>query len=168
MFPTTLKNMNLYIDGKGYAGVIEEITLPKLAIQSEEFRAGGMDAPIKIDMGMEHLEASFMLKVFDKATLKHFGLGNGNRVVMTVRGGMYSDEDGAEFPVVVKLQGMITEMDFGTWKAGESGSVKATVSLRYYNLNVDGEEVHEIDINNMVRKIDGVDHLAETRKNIGL
>jgi len=40
MFPTTLKNMNLYIDGKGYAGVIEEITLPKLTLKSEEFRGG--------------------------------------------------------------------------------------------------------------------------------
>ena len=168
MFPTTLRNMNLYIDGKGYAGVIEEITLPKLAIKSEDFRAGGMDAPIKMDMGMEHLETGFTLKSFDKATLRHFGLGNGNRVVMTIRGGMYSDEDGTEFPVVIKLQGMITEMDFGTWKAGESGSIKATVSLRYYNLAVDGDEVHEIDINNMVRKIDGVDQLQATRKNIGL
>ncbi len=168
MFPTTLKNMNLYIDGKGYAGVIEEITLPKLTIKAEEFRAGGMDAPIKIDMGMEHLETVFTLKAFDKQTLKHFGLGNGNRVAMNIRGGMCSDEDGAEFAVVIKLQGMITEMDFGTWKAGESASVKATVALRYYNLNVAGDEVHEIDINNMVRKIDGVDQLALTRKNIGL
>ena len=168
MFPTTLKNMNLYIDGKGYAGVIEEIILPKLAIKSEEFRAGGMDAPIKIDMGMEHLETGFTLKSFDKSTLTHFGLGNGKRVVITIRGGMYSDEDGSEFPVAIKLQGMITEMDFGTWKAGESASVKATVALRYYNLNIDGEEVHEIDIANMIRKIDGVDYLEQTRKNIGL
>ncbi|ATW34498.1 phage major tail tube protein [Candidatus Williamhamiltonella defendens] len=168
MFPTTLKNMNLYIDGKGYAGVIEEITLPKLTLKSEEFRGGGMDAPIKIDMGMEHLETGFTLKVFDKSTLTHYGLGNGHRVIMTIRGGMYSDEDGAQFPVVIKLQGMITEMDFGTWKAGESGSVKATVSLRYYHLTINGEEVHEIDINNMVRKIDGVDYLAQTRRNIGL
>ncbi|BGI52444.1 MAG: hypothetical protein HamCj_07970 [Candidatus Hamiltonella defensa (Ceratovacuna japonica)] len=72
MFSTTLKNMNLYIDGKGYAGVIEEITLPKLTLKSEEFRGGGMDAPIKIDMGMEHLETGFTLKVFDKSTLTHY------------------------------------------------------------------------------------------------
>lgn len=168
MFPTVLKNMNLYVDGRGYAGAIEELILPKLTLQTEEFRGGGMDAPVKIDMGMEHLEASFTLKGFDRSLLRFFGLGSGKAVVVTVRGGMYSQEHGTEFPVVVQLRGMMTELDFGTWKVTESSTIKATVSLRYYRLNVDGEEIHEIDINNMLRKIDGVDQLAETRKNIGL
>ncbi len=57
MLPKILRNFNVFVDGRGYAGKIEEITLPKLTIKTEEYRAGGMDIPISIDMGMEKLEA---------------------------------------------------------------------------------------------------------------
>ena len=40
-----LKNINLFIDGRGYAGKVDEFDPPKLTIKTEEFRAGGMDAP---------------------------------------------------------------------------------------------------------------------------
>ena len=45
-----LKNFNLFVDGRGYAGRTEEVTPPKLTIKTEELRAGGMDAPISIDL----------------------------------------------------------------------------------------------------------------------
>jgi P2 family phage contractile tail tube protein len=38
----------------------------------------------------------------------------------------------------------------------------------YYQLTIDGKEIIEIDIINMVLKVDGVDRLAEHRKAIGL
>ena len=55
MIPKILKNFNLFIDGRGYAGKCDEVNPPKLNIKSEEYRAGGLDAPIPIDMGMEKL-----------------------------------------------------------------------------------------------------------------
>jgi P2 family phage contractile tail tube protein len=36
-----LKNFNLFVDGRGYAGRAEEVTPPKLTIKTEELRAGG-------------------------------------------------------------------------------------------------------------------------------
>ena len=53
MLNDILKNMSLFVDGRGYAGNVDELNLPKLALKTEEFRGGGMDAPIEIDMGME-------------------------------------------------------------------------------------------------------------------
>ena len=47
------KNFNLFVDGKGFAGQIEEFTPPKLTLKTEEFRAAGMDAPIELTMGLE-------------------------------------------------------------------------------------------------------------------
>lgn len=170
MFRDTLRSMNLYVNGKGYAGAIDELTLPKLTLKTEEYRAGGMDMPIEIDMGMEKLETSFTLAKFDKDLLASYGLTDGNRSMLplTIRGSIFSEEDGSEVPVVITLRGMVKEMDFGNWKAGENATVKATVSLRYYKFERDGEEIHEIDIANMVRKVNGVDQLEQTRKNIGL
>ena len=63
------KNFNLFVDGKGFAGQIEEFTPPKLTLKTEEFRAAGMDAPIELTMGLEKLEASFSLIAVDRAVL---------------------------------------------------------------------------------------------------
>ena len=38
MLPRILKNFNLFVDGRGYAGRVDEITLPKLTIKTEEFQ----------------------------------------------------------------------------------------------------------------------------------
>ena len=65
MLPQVIKAMNLFADGKGYAAVVEEITPPKISMKTEEFRAGGMDAPIELDTGMEKLECSFTLAKYD-------------------------------------------------------------------------------------------------------
>lgn len=60
MLPNILKNFNVFVDGKGYAGKIDEITLPKLTIKTEEYHAGGVDIPISIDMGWKSLKLSLL------------------------------------------------------------------------------------------------------------
>ena len=61
MIPQTLYNLNLFIDGVNFAGIATQVTPPKLKIKAEDYRGGGMDAPIKIDLGLEALEANFAL-----------------------------------------------------------------------------------------------------------
>ncbi|MCE3094365.1 phage major tail tube protein, partial [Escherichia coli] len=53
-------------------------------------------------------------------------------------------------------------------KQGESGTTKMATECAYYQLTIDGKEVIEIDVINMVLKVDGVDRMAEHRKAIGL
>lgn len=161
-----LKNFNLFVDGRGYAGKAEEVTPPKLNIKTEELRAGGMDAPISIDMGMEKLEASFSLVEYDPDVLKQFGVVSGNAVQLTLRGALTDDETTS--PMVIKLQGMFTEIDMGTFKAGDKGAIKCSVACRYYSLEIDSRKIIEIDVDNMTRIIDGTDTLAEIRSALGL
>ena len=52
MRPEVLKNLNLHLDGVGKAGRIEEFVTPKITHKTEEFRAGGMNAPIELEMGI--------------------------------------------------------------------------------------------------------------------
>jgi len=167
MIADVLKNMNLFVDGRGYAGVVDEITPPKLTMKTEEHRAGGMDAPIELDMGMEKLEASYSLSKYDTEVLGLFGLAPGNLVPHTFRGAVES-EDGTVKAVVIQLRGKMRETDPGSWKPGEKAQLKAAISVRYYKLTVDGVDVHEIDIENMIRKINGVDQLAAQRAALGM
>ena len=167
MLDDILKNMALFVDGRGFAGNVEELTLPKLTLKTEEFRNGGMDAPIEVEMGMEKLESEFTLTRFDKNVLKLFGLAPGQLTPLTIRGAVISD-DGTQTAVVVNLQGIVREMDPGNWKPGEKATLKIMLALRYYKLTHGGDIVHEIDIPNMVRTIGGVDQLFAVRSALGI
>lgn len=167
MLNDILKNLNLFVDGRGYAGNVEELSPPKLTMKTEEFRNGGMDAPVEVEMGMEKLEASFSLTKYDADVLKLFGLAPGNIKPLTFRGSV-SSEDGTEKPVIIQLQGMLKEVDQGSWKPGDKVTLKASVAVRYYKHTINGEVVHEIDVPNMIRIVNGVDQLAVTRKNLGM
>lgn len=164
--PKILKNFNLFVDGRGYAGRAEEVSPPKLTIKTEEFRAGGMDVPAVIDMGMEKLEASFNLVEYDPEILKQFGLVSGNAVQLTLRGALVDDT--TTTPMVISLRGMFTEMDMGKFKAGDKATMQCSVACRYYSLEIDGQTLVEIDVDNMVRSIDGEDKLADIRSALGI
>ena len=161
------QGFNLFIDGRGYAGKVLELELPKLAIKTEEYQPGGYDAPVEVDLGMEKIEANFTLADFDKNALSLFGLGHNKPVACTIRGAL-GHGDGVVTPMVAQLQGMLKEVEPPKLKRGEKFEMKVTVSCKYYKLEMDGQLVHEIDIENMTRIIDGVDYLAEARAAIGI
>ncbi|ACN95453.1 phage major tail tube protein [Wolbachia endosymbiont of Carposina sasakii] len=166
MLPKILKNFNVFVDGRGYAGKIDEITLPKLTIKTEEYRAGGMDIPINIDMGMEKLEAELTFAEYDSELFRLFGLINNNAVSLTLRGGLQGSSDTES--VVINLRGLFKELDFGSWKPAEKAMLKCTVAANYYKLTIDGKELIEIDAENMIRKIDGVDQMTSMRTALGI
>lgn len=155
MLPKILKNFNLYVDGRGYAGRVEEITLPKLTIKTEEFQGAGMSAPVEIDLGMEKLEMEMTFAEYDPELFKLFGLTNGAEVGFTIRGGLESGTEVA--PVVINVRGYFKEMDFDTWKPAEKATLKCSVACKYYKLNINNTDMIEIDPVNMVRNVNGVD-----------
>lgn len=161
------KNFNLFIDGKGYAGQVEEFTPPKLTLKTEEFRGGGMDAPVELTMGLEKMEASFSLIAFDREVLKHFSIAEGSVLPFTLREALES-YDGTVTPVVHAMRGKIREIDSGTVKPGDRVSLKVTVAVSYYKLVHGQNTIHEIDAENMVRIINGVDSMAKTRAALGM
>jgi len=167
MITDILKNMSLFVDGRGYAGKVDEVVPPKLTLVTEEHRAGGMDAPVELDMGMEKLEMDFSSAAFDVELLRLFGVAPGNEVPLTIRGALES-EDGTVTPLIINVRGKYRELDMGTWKPGEKVPLKAMVSLKYYKLTHGQDVVHEIDVEGMTRIINGVDQLEGQRSALGL
>lgn len=167
MIEDVLRNINLYADGQGYAGKISELTPPKLALKTDEYRAGGMDTPVDIDMGTEALNCDFTLTSYDRQVLKKFGLAPGEHVGLTCKGALVS-EDGNVTPVSINMRGIWKEVDMGTWKPGEKGTLKVTVNCRYYKLTHNLEVLVEIDVEQMIRVVNGVDQLARIRAALGM
>lgn len=168
MIPRVLKNFNLFVDGGGYAGRVAELVQPKLTRKMEEFRGGGMNAPIELDMGMEKLECEFTLKEYSEDVLKLWGLTNPSGVSVRFKGALEADDaSGTVTPVEIVVRGRWREIDGGTWKAGEESTMKVSIACSYYRYASNGETLIEIDVPNMIENVGGVDRLAEIRSAIG-
>jgi len=161
------KNLNLFVDGRGYAGEIKEFNAPKLTLKTEDFRAGGMNAPKVLNMGMEKLDTDFSLTAYDADVIALFGVQAGASVAFVAREVLESF-DGTVTPVSHFMQGTITEFDPGTSAAGEMAPIKIAMNLNYYKLQHGDRILHEIDIENMVQVVDGIDQMALQRGALGI
>jgi uncharacterized protein len=162
--PRILKNMNLFADGIGTAGFIEEMTTPTLALQMEEHRAGGMDLPAEVDMGMDKLEASFQLSDPNETVIKCLGRPG---VLYIARSAHQRDGEDAQ-PAIVNMTGTLKSYDPGSFTVGQKANHTFTITLLYYKLAINGVDLVEIDVMNMIRKIGGVDQIASIRTAIGV
>lgn len=169
MLPRKLKNFNLFIDGVGFAGRVPEMTLPKLSRKMEELRAGGMNAPLDIDMGMEKMTADFTLAEFSRDVLTQFGIADNAGVNLRFRGAALADDDSSAVDAIeITLRGRWVEIDRGTAKPGDNTDMKVNVTLAYYKETVNDEELFEIDILNMKEVVGGEDRLAAQRDALGI
>lgn len=162
--PRVLKAFNLYIDGEGYAGRADAITLPPLTFVKEDHRAGGMDAPKGIELGMEKLVLSMVVSDLDPRILGRLGVDG---LPLVARGSVQEQGHEAE-AVNVTMKGDWQGLEFGEWRPGSKSTLTLTADLDYFRYRQNDVEYVEIDVVNMVRSIFGVDQLARHRANIGL
>ena len=166
--PRSLKNFALFMEGTSYVGEMPEIGLPKLTRKMEDYRSGGMNAPVKLDFGMEGMEAEltaagYMKELFDTwGTLRHDG------VLLRFAGALQGDDSEGVDTLEVVMRGRFTEIDPGKAKAGDNTEIKIKSAISYYKLTMNGTVLLEIDPVNLVEMVDGVDRLAETRAALGL
>lgn len=168
MLPRKLKHMNLFNDGTTYVGQIEEVVPPQLTRVMEEWRAGGMNAPIKTDQGMEALSMEWTCGGFMDEPLRQFGITQHDGVMLRFAGSYQRDDSSKTAAVEIVVRGRHETIDMGTAKTGDNSPFKVTTAVSYYKVTLDGEEIVEIDIINMIEKINGVDRLADHRAAIGI
>lgn len=164
--PRHLRNFNIMIDGRSFAGLADEVTLPSLSISTQDYRAGGMDSPVDIDMGMDKMELSVTISDYNESVIAGFGL-LGTGIPLTVRGAIQRQGEAAQ-PVVIKTLANLKARSTGSFSAGGKQSTTLTYSLRKYSESINGVEYVNIDVENMIRVINGVDQLASQRSAIGL
>ncbi|WP_373379604.1 phage major tail tube protein [Cupriavidus nantongensis] len=166
--PRKLKNFNVFADGVSHVGECEEIILPKLTRKLEEYRAGGMNGPIDLDFGNEKLELETTYGSIMREILKQYGVTRASAAMVRFAGAYQRDDTGDMDAVEVVVRGRHTELDFGTGKVGDSSQFKVKSSLAYYKLTINGEVWVEIDHENFIEVVFGVDRLAEQRRAMGL
>jgi Bacteriophage tail tube protein len=165
--PRKLKNFNLFIDGLSYVGQVTEVSLPKLGRKMEEFRCGGMNGPVKADMGMQALELDFTVGL-NVEIFRTFGVTKADGVLLRFAGAWQREDSAQVDAVEVVARGRHEEINQDNAKAGDDAPTKVKSALSYYKLTVNGVVEIEIDLMNFVENVGGTDRLAEQRAAIGL
>lgn len=166
--PKKLKNFNLFGNGDNWQGQIASLSLPELARNMEEYRGGGMNAPVDLDMGMQKLEFQWTPAGLIPGLFDNFGTSQIDGDMLRFAGSYQRDDTGETMPVEIVVRGRHSTIGMGDAEAGGNNTGTVTTTLSYYKLTIAGEEVIEIDVPNMVEKVRGVDRLEEHRRNIGL
>ncbi|WP_405647447.1 phage major tail tube protein [Pseudomonas sp. Ld6] len=168
--PRKLKNLNLFNDGNSYLGLVKSLTLPSLGRKMEGYRGGGMNGPVKADLGMSDDGIQFEWKTggLDLISLRQFGAVNASSVALRFSGPYQQDDTGETSNVEVVVRGRHETIEMGDAQPGEDTEHSMTTTCSYYKLTVDGEEIIEIDLLNFVEKVNGVDMLEKHRTGMGI
>ena len=85
--PRKLKNMNLFNDGNSYLGVAKSVTLPSLGRKMESYRGGGMNGPVKADLGFsdDGIQLEWKTGGLDLISLRQFGATKASGVPLRLR-----------------------------------------------------------------------------------
>jgi len=167
MLPAKLKNMNLFLEGVSYLGMIGELTPPKISHATEEWRGGGMLGPVEIDNGLEALTFEWTLGGYAPQVNSQMGELAIDGVLLRAMGAFQSDDAGAVTAVELVMRGRHKELDRGNWKPGDDTEKKITTALTYYKEIIQGITVMEIDMLAGVYIVGGVDRYAAIRAAIG-
>ena len=118
--PRKLTHFATFVDGTNYMGEMPEVTLPTLTRKMEEYRGGGMNGPIDLDMGQEKMEAELKGAGWLKDIAKKWGSHRHDAVMIRFAGALNDDESEGWTPVEVVMRGRLSEIDPGSSKAGDT------------------------------------------------
>ncbi|MCF7694663.1 phage major tail tube protein [Mycetohabitans sp. B2] len=166
--PRKLKGFNLFHNGTNFAGQVAEVTLPKLTRKMEDYQGGGMSGPIKIDFGQEPIQIEWTCGGLMRDVLAQYGIMQHDGVLLRFAGGYQAEDTPSVDAIEIVIRGRHSEIDPGTAKAKEDTAFKVTTVASYYKLSINGEDIIEIDLINMMENINGNNLLAPLRMAVGL
>ncbi|QDK34531.1 phage major tail tube protein [Sphingomonas sp. IC081] len=166
-FPSKLVDMNCYGEGDSWKGEVPELTIPKLALKTEEYRGGGMLGPVIIDQGIDKIEFEFKAGGMFLSPLQQFGATTVDAAQLRFVGGYRNQGTGVVDYVEVVARGRYTEVDFGSQKVGDDTETTYKMACAYYKLIRNNTVILEIDLLAGIFVVFGVDRYAEIRAIIG-
>ena len=162
-------NANVYLDGNNLLGKAGEFKLPEFEIGQDEYKALGMVGTIKLPNGVEALEGeitwnSLYPEVAAKANHPF------KAAQLMVRSNLQTfDARGLvkEVAVVTTVTATFSKNGLGGLKPKEKSEQASTHQATEIRQMVDGRETLYYNAFKNIYRVDGVDVLAQMRKNIG-
>jgi P2 family phage contractile tail tube protein len=162
--PQIIRDMNVFLDGKGYLGTVSAFKLPEIAQDMTE-----SNGPIgaKYAKGtIKAMECSFKVNTLDANTFSAFGISafNKNKAPFVFKGSLY--EDGKSKSVFVVITGDIESISVGELEAGKIIEQEVKMHAQFYSLTVDNKPIILVDVKNTICRIGEVDYLADVRSHL--
>ena len=162
-------NANVYLDGNNLLGKAGEFKLPEFEIGQDEYKALGMVGTIKLPNGVEALEGeitwnSLYPEVAAKANHPF------KAAQLMVRSNLQTfDARGLvkEVAVGTTVTATFSKNGLGGLKPKEKSEQASTYQATEIRQMVDGRETLYYNAFKNIYRVDGVDVLAQMRKNIG-
>ena len=166
MLPKIIKDAILTVEGRGYAGIIDNVEWPKITRKTDEYRAGGMFGPVDIDLGQEKMELTFEASEQTAEMIALYGTCGLAGVKFRINASAESEMDCSGHGIEAVMTGRLKEIDLGTSKPGELQKTKYTASLATFKYSIDGRVLFDIDYPNNICIINGTDMLEKRRANL--
>lgn len=163
--PDKIQNFRVYTEGEVLLGVAGEIALPELSGMTEAVSGASVLGEYNTaavghfsDMEIEIPFINYCKGMFDLADFS-------SDKNLTLRGAMQerNTATGALEPVGLRIsvRGNVTGYTMGTLKAATGAKPTVKLSLTYYLIVYDGEEMFELDKVNGIYKVNGKDVLSK-------
>ena len=162
-------NANVYLDGNNLLGKAGEFKLPEFEIGQDEYKALGMVGTIKLPNGVEALEGEITSNSLypDVAAKANHPF---KAAQLMVRSNLQTfDARGLvkEVAVVTTVTATFSKNGLGGLKPKEKSEQASTYQATEIRQMVDGRETLYYNAFKNIYRVDGVDVLAQMRKNIG-
>ena len=162
-------NANVYLDGNNLLGKAGEFKLPEFEIGQDEYKALGMVGTIKLPNGVEALEGEITWNSLypDVAAKANHPF---QAAKLMVRSNLQTfDARGLvkEVAVVTTVTATFSKNGLGGLKPKEKSEQASTYQATEIRQMVDGRETLYYNAFKNIYRVDGVDVLAQMRKNIG-
>lgn len=165
-----LTNCTFWVDGKNYFGKAEEVNLPKVKYKKAMHKGLGLIAEIPYFSGLEPMEMKLKMNAPYKDYMRYMGDPT-KKVEVMVRGSLQNYQGTSkvsEEAYVVTLSLMPSDFDPGNFKQNDNVEIENNFSCYYMKLEIGGEKIYEVDVENNILYTGGSDVLAKYRKNLGM
>ena len=157
-----LRDMNILVDGIGNIGVSKSVELPKVEFLTTE-RGGAMAVEEVVPL-IKAMNAKISLNEYNteafSAANKVFGTGT----TIFIKGSTVQGD--VKTPILATLKGKVKLLENPLPEAGKEVEMNMEISVTAYSFEIDGKKKIDIDVENMICVIDGVDLYAELRAHI--
>ncbi|MGP0868505.1 phage major tail tube protein, partial [Serratia sp. CY76356] len=152
--PKKLFMFDVFINGQTYLGQVEEVTVPKLTLKTEDYQGAGMPGSVAVLMGLDGgaLDMEVTMGGLESDLLKTFG-GTLDSLQLRFAGSYYDDATGQAVACEIQTRGRFTELDWGAAKAGDNTQHKYTLKNAYCKVSINNAEIFEVDLLNLIWKV---------------
>ena len=165
-----IRDANVYVEGTSTHGYAGEITLPDVAASKSDYKALGMVGTLELFNGFEKMEASIKWNS-PSADILIACADPRKSVNLMIRSSREVYENGtvkSEEPLIYFIKGTPKNFNLGSFKPKDDTETETKFSLSYVKMSQNGVEIYELDVNNNIFKVGGVDLMAKYRQNVGI